>query len=288
MLMINNLLLQSILRDTSSQVLSSSLCFYIPCSFAGRRMSGSKPFSRPEHIDPGYNVRSVTHLSQLQPGDHVKENRGFYDHHLLVVKPVSDTEAHVIHYSEGDEGAHVRFTFPPTRPELGLIAENTSYEMDPKTVSILTIKTPPENLFPIEEAFERARTRIGEKRWHLFKNNCEHFVNWALTGEALSFQANAVKRIGEDFRTGARTGRALNLGAVAVGAGKLVASYAQYRKDVNTTEKGQREDGVIKRLIRELPTHKLIEDKIASSEESERADAEEPNKKESTNTTTIQ
>jgi len=35
---------------------------------------------------------------------------------------------------------------------------------------------------------ERAAARIGERRYSLSGNNCEHFVNWCATGVAISHQ----------------------------------------------------------------------------------------------------
>jgi hypothetical protein len=35
----------------------------------------------------------------------------------------------------------------------------------------------------------RARMRLGEKRYRLFSNNCEHFVEWCLHDVSRSFQA---------------------------------------------------------------------------------------------------
>jgi len=38
------------------------------------------------------------------------------------------------------------------------------------------------------EVIARARSRLGEKKYRLLTNNCEHFCEWALHGVARSFQ----------------------------------------------------------------------------------------------------
>jgi hypothetical protein len=38
------------------------------------------------------------------------------------------------------------------------------------------------------EIISRARSRLGEKKYRLLTNNCEHFCEWALHGVARSFQ----------------------------------------------------------------------------------------------------
>ena len=173
-----------------------------------------------------------TRLSELKAGDHIKVNRDKYDHHLLVVKAISEEEVHVIHYAGGDEGPRIRFEWPPTRPDMGLITEEV-FRLNPAKVTALTFKDLPETLYPPEEAFERARTRLGEKRWTLFTNNCEHLVNWALTGVACSSQQDAVKEVGKDFLQ-----TALKIGVfagpvvgAAAGLAKAISSYKQYRND---------------------------------------------------------
>ena len=43
--------------------------------------------------------------------------------------------------------------------------------------------------FSAAEVIARARSRLGEKRYRLLRNNCEHFVEWCLHDVSRSFQA---------------------------------------------------------------------------------------------------
>ena len=43
--------------------------------------------------------------------------------------------------------------------------------------------------FSATEVISRARSRLGEKRYRLLRNNCEHFVEWCLHYVSRSFQA---------------------------------------------------------------------------------------------------
>ena len=38
------------------------------------------------------------------------------------------------------------------------------------------------------EVVRRARSRLGENRYHVLKNNCEHFCEWCVRGEHRSYQ----------------------------------------------------------------------------------------------------
>jgi hypothetical protein len=42
--------------------------------------------------------------------------------------------------------------------------------------------------FDAEEIVRRARSRLGERRYELLRNNCEHFCNWCQLGESRSSQ----------------------------------------------------------------------------------------------------
>jgi len=48
-----------------------------------------------------------------------------------------------------------------------------------------------ESAFEPAEVIRRARSRLGEDRYHLIENNCEHLVEWCLHGVARSFQVES-------------------------------------------------------------------------------------------------
>jgi hypothetical protein len=48
-----------------------------------------------------------------------------------------------------------------------------------------------EPVFEPGEVLSRARSRLGEDRYHLLDNNCEHLVEWCLHGIARSFQVES-------------------------------------------------------------------------------------------------
>jgi len=45
-----------------------------------------------------------------------------------------------------------------------------------------------EEAFEPDEVIRRARSRLGEKKYRLLSNNCEHFVEWCLHDKHRSFQ----------------------------------------------------------------------------------------------------
>ena len=48
--------------------------------------------------------------------------------------------------------------------------------------------------FTAEEVIERARSRLGENRYHVLKNNCEHLCEWCLRGRQKSYQVERLMR----------------------------------------------------------------------------------------------
>ena len=45
--------------------------------------------------------------------------------------------------------------------------------------------------FNCGEVIRRAQSRVGERRYRLLTNNCEHFCEWCLRGESRSYQIEA-------------------------------------------------------------------------------------------------
>lgn len=50
------------------------------------------------------------------------------------------------------------------------------------------------HLYSAEETVERAKSRLGEKGYGIFGNNCEHFAYWCKTGVKTSKQVKALKQ----------------------------------------------------------------------------------------------
>jgi Lecithin retinol acyltransferase len=46
--------------------------------------------------------------------------------------------------------------------------------------------------FGFAEVIRRARSRVGENRYRVLSNNCEHFCEWCLNGEHRSYQTESL------------------------------------------------------------------------------------------------
>jgi hypothetical protein len=46
--------------------------------------------------------------------------------------------------------------------------------------------------FEREDVVRRARSRLGENRYHIIHNNCEHFCEWCLSGVSRSRQLESL------------------------------------------------------------------------------------------------
>jgi hypothetical protein len=112
-------------------------------------------------------------MLRLLAGSHLIVGRGLYTHHGIYVG-----HDQVIHYSGMVSGINK-----------GCV-ELTSREVFAQGKSI-TVKTYRKIPFTGPEICQRAKSKVGENKYNILLNNCEHFATWCVTGEHSSEQANA-------------------------------------------------------------------------------------------------
>ena len=67
---------------------------------------------------------------------------------------------------------------------------------------------------------EKAKSRLGEQKYHLLNNNCEHFASWCKTGERYSHQVNnGVSAAGSGSSTALAGSAAVGVTAIGTAAG---------------------------------------------------------------------
>jgi len=56
----------------------------------------------------------------------------------------------------------------------------------------VAVRTDSNPRFDREDVVLRARSRLGENRYHIIRNNCEHFCEWCLSGVSRSRQLESL------------------------------------------------------------------------------------------------
>lgn len=115
--------------------------------------------------------------NELEPGDHIVVNRGFYTHHGIYIGIGG-----VIHYLKD-----------------GIVITDLNQFRKGKRIRKKCHLLRKEK----SEILLRAYSRLGEEKYNLIFNNCENFVNWCCTGMGLSNQVLVViSYIIQNFITG--------------------------------------------------------------------------------------
>jgi hypothetical protein len=105
---------------------------------------------------------------------HLVIHRGLYTHHGIYIGHDS-----VIHYAGLKHGLR---RGPVEEVSLACFARGRG----------IRVRQGPSG-FGCREVVERARSRLGESRYQLLTNNCEHLCMWALTGESRSMQIERLR-----------------------------------------------------------------------------------------------
>jgi len=110
---------------------------------------------------------------ELFAGTHLIIYRRGYTHHGIYLG-----NGRVVHYAG-------RIKYPQ-----GLIEEISLAEFSEGRA--LRVEKLQSGRFNRNEIVRRARSRLGESRYDLLRNNCEHFCNWCRLGENRSFQVECL------------------------------------------------------------------------------------------------
>ena len=115
-------------------------------------------------------------MQNLSLGSHIKTYRTGYSHHGIYCG-----NGQVVHYS-GFAQAFKKGSLEITTLERFLGSEKKYY----------VIKYPANKvMFSAKDIVRRALSRVGEDRYNLVFNNCEHFAAWCVTGKSESKQVKA-------------------------------------------------------------------------------------------------
>jgi Lecithin retinol acyltransferase len=127
-----------------------------------------RQFSRPD--EPQHRDKLLARGEEPQPGSHVISPRRGYVHHGIYIG-----DGKVVHYAGLARG---RFRGRIEEVSLAEFAYGRS------------VWTRSSNLpaFVPGDVIRRARSRVGENRYRILRNNCEHFCEWCLRGESRSYQ----------------------------------------------------------------------------------------------------
>jgi hypothetical protein len=106
----------------------------------------------------------------------IKKFAGSYTHHGLGIG-----NGRVIHYSGLANDLSLQGTIEEV--SLGEFSQGGS----------ITLKQHSPRKFNIDDAILRAQLRLGENQYHVLHNNCEHFVEWCITGTHRSHQSRRGK-----------------------------------------------------------------------------------------------
>ncbi|HEX4152251.1 MAG TPA: lecithin retinol acyltransferase family protein [Steroidobacteraceae bacterium] len=135
----------------------------------------------------------IASAEELVPGTHLIVVRRGYRHHGVYAGG-----GRVIHYAG-------RIKYPR-----GLVEEVSLSEfIDGRR--FLISRVPDERTG--QHTVRRARSRLGERRYDLLRNNCEHFCNWCLLGDPRSLQ---IESLTSSLRLLARGGEGMILLGMAL------------------------------------------------------------------------
>lgn len=120
------------------------------------------------------------------------------------------------------EGRVIHFDAQPSSQSAGVIQIVTLGDFLGDLPSTCLYPVDNNSPYSAEEIVERAVSRLGERNYCAFTNNCEHFVNWCLYGSPISSQVARVARMA--LKQGARLSAKVASQAAVKAGSKLAFS----------------------------------------------------------------
>lgn len=155
-------------------------------------------------------------VSELKAGMHVVAHRPLYQHHGIYI-------------GDGKVVAYLLNT-GVTIYSLDEFAEGDK----------VTVLVHDDAKFSPEEIVERALSREHEDHYSLVFNNCEHFANWCVTGEANSYQVREVAIAAASFAAALllnpKAGKAARIGGGLALAALTTITAAKLLSDENDSD----------------------------------------------------
>src|SRR6266404_4568723 len=128
------------------------------------------PSRAPSDREPQHFDQLLARGREPPPGSHVISPRRGYRHHGIYVG-----DGKVVHYAGLARG---QFRGRIEEVSLAQFAYGRS----------VWTRSSDLPAFVPQEVIRRARSRVGENRYRILRNNCEHFCEWCLRGESRSYQ----------------------------------------------------------------------------------------------------
>ena len=147
----------------------------------------------------GYNnqkykvpIERVYSISQLHKGEHIAVTWPYspYWHHAIVEDIETEKDiVNAIEYSNSAKEFLQDNSSPPMNPGKAKVRR---YKYSGSKDGLYLIKH--KNIEPADTVVCRAKSRLGEKKYHLLRNNCEHFALWCKTGISSSEQVENIEK----------------------------------------------------------------------------------------------
>lgn len=168
-----------------------------------------KDASMKDRVTAVFAVKDTVKKTCAEYGDIIGVDRGPYQHYAIYIG-----NNRVIHYAGADKDVSFNATIREDNMSKFLDKSDTYFVFDCEsrekhklkintTVGMITLKDVL-SLFDDRklliaynprETVERAREKIGENKYNLIFNNCEHFAIWCKTGISKSTQVDKVLKV---------------------------------------------------------------------------------------------